>query len=1215
MLNPGSPSPRVTRSGWSQSLFLAVTFALLFSSLAISQTSVSTGSIVGTVVDASGAVVSGAKVTITGSTGQTIKTTSGGQGGYTSGSLVPGVYTVRVEAKGFKTVQLPVDVKVDNTANGSVKLELGQESTVIEVQASEVQVNTEQATVQGVLTASQIESLPVNGRNFLDLAQLEPGVQIQDGENFDPTKVGYSSISFGGRFGRTARISVDGVDVSDETVGTTTEDIPASGIQEFSLAQSTLDLSNDLTSSGAVNVTTKSGTNNVHGEAYGFFRDSTAGGAKLLEPYDSSTKSYIPTPYQRNQEGGNVGGPILKDKLFFFLDGERTLQHLAAPVAEAQPYDAFSGTFAAPFHEDELQARVDYNLSKTARLFGRFNYFKNSVDATFFPSSFQVYNNLDYTRNDVAGLDFNTGNITHSVRFSYLKFQNRILDAVRGSTLPFANYPVAINLGTFTVGPNLLAPQATPQSDHQLKYDGTKAFGKHIVRFGFGYNHIQGGGFASFFKIAPQVFTSPAPAGGDQNPLDASLSQGVVFVGNGQGFSTTQAALGYPAGGLGPDNRLSLYIGDTWKIRRNVTISPGLRWERDTGRTDSDLPAIPELNAAFPGFGNAVRQPNLNFAPQLGLAWDPYSNGKTVVRAGAGLYYENVIYNNVLFDRPLRLRNGAFLQSPLACSGGKPQAIPINGGTISWELILPRNVNYCADSIGQAATELAAFQSMYQADSPFSLTNPNPAFIGTQLGFMNGVKQPTNLVPAVNPAIGLFAPNYRSPRSLQMNVGFQREIRHGMVLSADFVRNVETHGLLGVDVNHAGSTKYFNKNGALSAISATNSSFGCGVGTDPASIDCAIAGTNNKGVGATIGDYAGNGLGTPNDAGQACTATSLNPGGGCAFGGINPAYGQALFLEPISRSVYNGLQMKLVDNVANPMRGLKTANFQVSYSLSRFENPLAFAGNTPPSNPVSANDQDFVLQAADNDNPLKFMGPSLLDRTHQLSFGGSFEAPFGFKFGVIGHFYSPLSSPAIVGSVTGAGQIFQTDFSGSGFISQPLPGTRNGSFGRDFGVNGLNAAISKFNTTIDGQPTPAGQVLISNGLFTALQLAQIGAVAGGLNAQNPGQPNPLSPAPADQLTFPWVKAFDFRLSWGHTFAERVKIEPSVGIFNLFNFANFNLPPGAMNGWLNAPSSINSVATHANGAAPPSDLFRVGNGTGVFGLGSPRAMEFGLRLTF
>ena len=263
-------------------LLVLLTAPLLLSSAAFAQTTVATGSIAGTVNDATGAVVAGAKVTIVGSTGQTIKLTANGQGNYSTGSLIPGPYTVRIEAKGFKTAQLSLDVKVDNTASGSIKLEIGQESTVIDVQASDIQVNTEQATVQGVLTAGQIENLPVNGRNFLDLAQLEPGVQIQDGENFDPTKVGYSSISFGGRFGRTARISVDGIDVSDETVGTTTEDIPASGIQEFALAQSTLDLSNDLTSSGAVNVTTKSGTNNYHGEAFGFFRDSTVGGAKLL---------------------------------------------------------------------------------------------------------------------------------------------------------------------------------------------------------------------------------------------------------------------------------------------------------------------------------------------------------------------------------------------------------------------------------------------------------------------------------------------------------------------------------------------------------------------------------------------------------------------------------------------------------------------------------------------------------------------------------------------------------------------------------------------------------------------------------------------------------------------------------------------------------------------------------------------------------------------
>ncbi|MFZ1929883.1 MAG: carboxypeptidase regulatory-like domain-containing protein, partial [Candidatus Sulfotelmatobacter sp.] len=315
---------KLNSSRLSRVLVLVALFALCCSSLMFAQTSIATGSIQGNVTDATGAVLPNAKITATGPTGQTLHATSNASGEYTFGALNPGIYQVRVEAKGFKTSQLTLNVKVDNAANGSIKLEIGQESTVVEVQASEVQVNTEQATVQGVLTASQIENLPVNGRNFLDLAQLEPGVQIQDGQNFDPTKAGYSSISFGGRYGRTARIEVDGVDVSDETVGTTTTDIPASAIQEFQIGQASLDMSTELTSSGSVNVTTKSGTNGLHGEAFGQFRDYRVGWAAL--PGGASPYS------QRSQYGASLGGPIIKNKLFFFGDGERTVQNTQTPV-------------------------------------------------------------------------------------------------------------------------------------------------------------------------------------------------------------------------------------------------------------------------------------------------------------------------------------------------------------------------------------------------------------------------------------------------------------------------------------------------------------------------------------------------------------------------------------------------------------------------------------------------------------------------------------------------------------------------------------------------------------------------------------------------------------------------------------------------------------------------------------------------------------------
>src|SRR6202167_4088701 len=499
-------------------LALVALSALLLGSVAFAQTSISTGSIVGNVTDSTGAVLPNARVTVTGPTGQTLHATSNGTGSYSLGALIPGVYQVRVEAKGFKTTQLSLDVKVDNADNGSAKLEIGQESTVVEVQGSEVQVNTEHATVQGVLTASQIENLPVNGRNFLDLAQLEPGVQIQDGQNFDPTKAGYSSISFGGRYGRTARIEVDGVDVSDETV-----------------AQ---------------------------------FRDYRAGWAALpggANPYS-----------QRSQYGADLGGPIIKNKLFFFGDGERTVQNTQASVPISAPFEAFSGNFSDPFREYNLLGRLDYQLTKSARAFYRFSYFKNLLGATF-GFGYSLYDNKNITRNDVAGVDFNTGAFTHSVRFSFLKFQNQIVDGTSGnSALPFDNLGAEIFMGAtgLVAGPNYLGPQSTPQSDHELKYDGSRIWGSHVIRYGATWNHLQGGGFASFFRNGPQVISQVTTAditaaasgpfpGGSANPFNYPADGGYTL-GNGLGFSTSKAALGFPAGGLGPANRVLFILGASW---------------------------------------------------------------------------------------------------------------------------------------------------------------------------------------------------------------------------------------------------------------------------------------------------------------------------------------------------------------------------------------------------------------------------------------------------------------------------------------------------------------------------------------------------------------------------------------------------------------------------------------------------------------------------
>jgi hypothetical protein len=1217
-------------------VFALLAAVLLSYQPAHAQANVGAGSIQGVVTDPQGSVVANAKVTITNKdTGASSETASTSSGTFSSGSLTPGTYVVRVEAPGFKTNENTVTVVVNVITTANTKMELGATTTVVEVTSQAVAVNTDQAQVQGTLTAQQIDNLPVNGRNFLDLAQLEPGVQIQDGSDFDPTKTGFSSISFGGRFGRTARIEVDGVDISDENVGTTTTSIPASAIAEFQLAQSSLDLSTDLTSSGAVNVATKSGTNQFHGQAFGLYRDSTEGAA-------------LPgaATYQRSQYGGDVGGPIKRDKLFFFLDGERTLQHAAAGVPIPQPFDSFTGNFESPFREDDILAKLDWQATKSIHLFYRFNYFQNDLVPAFGPPSFSFFGNKNRTQNHVVGSDFNTGTFTHSFRFEYLKFVNNIQDAVRGSGAPLADEPVSLlfpNNGLAT-GPSLDAPQRTFQSDHQLKYDGSKVWGSHILRYGVAYNHLQGGGFASFFGTAPlvldfqkttpynsfvgNVVTCPGGQVGMNCPLNYIPDE--VIVGNGLGFSTELPAFGFPFGGLGPDNRLGLYAGDSWKIKPNLTLTYGVRYVRDTGRTDSDLNTIGVLNNFLPGFGNPVQQQNHSFGPQVGIAWDPKGTGKTVIRSGVGVYYENAIWNNVLFDRPGKLAEGAFFASQIICLGKVAAAIPFADGSSQ---VIPGGNATCGSAVGATlpatavspllscagittAQCIANFQGAYQASAAANPTGPNSSFIPNQIA--NGV--------AVNAAgLGSFFPAYKVPRSIQMNVGFQHELRPGMIISADFIRNVATHYLISIDANHTGDAAFLNVPAAQGAIQRTLTA--CGAASITAAalpggclpLHPISPGDNGA---ATIGDFANNGLDSTADiaGGAACGGPAAAQNGisfPCAFGGQNPNIGATPFLFPGGRSVYDAMDIKWVDNVNHPFTGVKYLNFQATYTLSRFTNSgginALFPGGTP-----GTSDQDFIPISLDNRNPLAFSGDSSLDRRHQFNFGGYAQFPHGFQLGIVSHFWSPLAVTPFINATAGAGAIFQSDFTGDGTPGDPLAmaqtsancgttgGTCNfstfkvGAFGRSLSPGGLANAVSTFNNNIAGQTiTPAGQALVNAGLMTEAQLISLGAT-----------PQSVAPVVPGQVPLGWLKAFDTEVSWRHSFLhERLTIMPSVSFYNLFNFSNFDSPLDILAGGLSGGAGSISGTT----AAQRTD--RIGTGTGVFALGSPRAIEWGLKFNF
>jgi hypothetical protein len=347
---------------------------------------------------------------------------------------------------------------------------------------------------------------------------------------------------------------------------------------------------------------------------------------------------------------------------------------------------------------------------------------------------------------------------------------------------------------------------------------------------------------------------------------------------------------------------------------------------------------------------------------------------------------------------------------------------------------------------------------------------------------------------------------------------------------------------------------------------------------------------------ANIVDFASNGLdsGSSVCGGFPCAFVGAPA---AAFPGKNKNLGTNQMLFPIGRSVYNGLQMSLKQNLDHPFPGVKHMGMQVSYAFSRYE--------------ATAQDTDFVNFAEDNNFPTFFMGPNGLDRKHQVSLGGTFDLPFAFRASLISHFYSPLPLSLRLPTSGAAGGIFITDVTGDGTgdgtsVSNPgvgdlVPGTKLGAFGRDVSAGDINNLIAAYNSNSAGTVTPAGQALVNADLLTEGQLAALGAVQ-----------QPIPSAPTGQVGLGWLRTMDLRISWIYKVREGITIEPAVSFFNVMNLANFDSPSSQLSGILDGS---NGSATGTTAQVRAAGNTRTGLGTGVFGLGSPRELEFGLKITF
>lgn len=1187
--------------------------------------SVNGGAIQGTITDPTGAAVANAQVNITSSqTGYKKDLTTDKSGFYSLGPLNPGDYTVTITAPGFQTTSVSTVIRTGTATPGSFQLTVGSSSTEISVQAGEVQVNTDQGGVSDVITKQQIDTLPINGRNFLDLAQIEPGVILQSGESFDPTKAGYSAISVGGVSGRTTRILLDGQDITDETVGTTIFNVSQGAINEFQLNRSTQDVSGEVTSTGQVLVSTNTGTNGIHGQAFYNFQDHRALFALAQNGQDPQ--------FQRNQFGGSVGGPIIKDKLFFFGNAERIKQDSSSvsPVTAGGFFSAIQQAhplIGTPYRETYSTVRLDYNGPFGGHYFARANYNVNAVTSNF-GQGYWLYANRDNTPGLAVGADFASGRFTHSFRGSYEKFHNLISDETQGNTSIYDGLPASAVGGsglTFYYaaqhlysGPHYLAPQGTFQSDKQLRYDGSWTRGAHNIRYGYSMNRILGGGFAAFFGLSPRVrlasssllancngVAGAAPCAND--PIHGYHASGVVL-GNGQGFFSEKSGFNLPGGGV-EDWRQGAYVQDSWKVTPSFTVNAGVRWSVDTQRANQDLtlPTCADVAAAISPCGSLpgstplfslwnpsftetkTHQPFGNFGPQLSFVYAP-GNHKTSLRGGIGIFYENDVFNNTTNARNTLLKTGAFFNEAQLCSFYGTTSVVFPDGTTRNSFNGVSIATLCSQPLATAAPNLVALQQAYQANTVANRLSTNGAYIGTTLSTSGNAAQ----------SVGPYGTAYRTPYSEQFNFGVQHEVFKGAVLSADYVHNASLKVSQAIDQNHIGAARYFNQAAAANAIAKTAATYpGCAAATTPqAQVACAI------GQGAQIADFAGNGLDSGNTVlnGQPASVNGFTPNTGAAFAGRNAALGNGYFLVPIGRSGYDALQVVYRQVTQHPAPGIASMNMQVSYNLSRI---VSSAGG------ATTSDQFFSNASWDNDDPNQYIGRNGLDRKHELNFGGSIVLKYGPRIGLIGHFYSAQPTNLTLDNNQATGGIFSSDITGDGTIGDLAPGTLPGDYQRRLKGKDLPGYISAFNQRYAGTLTPAGQVLVNSGLFTISQLTAIGATI-----------QPIAQVPFNRaLDNPTFRTLDVNFSYPIPLAkyrEGLSLEPSIVFYNVANLANFNnLNSGQLLNTSSAGGNFNDQTGYVSGIISYEAVNgnRVQRGSGTFNQGGARSAEFQLKLNF
>jgi len=718
---------------------LLVAFIWVACPFAVSAQQGATATLRGIVRDPNGATVAGAKVVAKQTELNAPRdAVTNSDGLYVLTNLQPGPYVLTIQASGFALRTFSeVVLQVGQSATLDATLEVGAVTAKTELYGDLSLVDTSSSAVAGTLDQREIKSLPLNGRNYLELAFLVPG--NSPAPNFDPTKTNTVVVSSAGQLGRGGNVTVDGADNNDDVVGGAVQNISQEAVQEFQMATNRFSAELGRSGSSVVNVVTKSGTNDLHGSGSIFFRDRALQG--LPATFDRGFGE--DPPFDRQQYAFAIGGPIKENRAWFFGSLEYRNQDGTVLVGSRDlATRSIRKEFApAPLNDLLSTERVDWNPTDRDRLTFRYS-LQDENDVA--PSS------LNRAIGSASERQESTNN-THSVFTNYTRVLSpRAVNSFNFSFSNFDNHIDPVSIGpqlTFPSiqdGASFRVPQATKQRRFQFSDTVTLLHGNHSFRFGGDVQRVRGDFDLRVFQQGRVELIEDFPdfdRNGDGRVDDNDL----VFAVTLRSAHPTEPLLIPDAS----NTYLAGFVQDDWRVSPQLTVNVGLRYELDTDVKNNSR--VDELNPLVLPFlhGTRGRDKN-NFGPRVGFNYAS-KDGKTSVHAGYGIYYDRITLEIQSLERGL---------------DGRSLPIEVRAGNL---FFIPPP--FLFDPVN----------GTFPPPAP-TLANPFTGFL---------------LPGAGAGGINIIDNDMQNPMVQQTNIGIQRELGRDIVLRADYLHNFGTHFIIG----------------------------------------------------------------------------------------------------------------------------------------------------------------------------------------------------------------------------------------------------------------------------------------------------------------------------------------------------------------------------------------------------------------------------------